>query len=213
MNEGAISLVTSDASRDWQRCGQQALIQQAETFLEQLIAALGITQLSEQTCQLCTGFRITLHAQTAFQIIPCLAPQTGLQTQTPQGQQQARIIRMILEPAFGGLQLTRRITASHQAIQTRQMAVVSALECRAQHFFRLHLRAQLTQLFGIGQHQRRFLTLRRSELLPGPFKGLQTRLAILLALRRQRQVFTPGAALKLSQFSGRQDLVLAQFRQ
>ncbi len=43
------------------------------------IASLGIAKLCEQARQFRAGFRIALHTQAAFQIIPGLAPQTGLQ--------------------------------------------------------------------------------------------------------------------------------------
>ncbi|MNY76122.1 hypothetical protein D3C86_2155990 [compost metagenome] len=50
---------------------------------------------------------------------------------------------MLLEPTFGGLQLTRRIAATHQAIEPRQMAIVITLEGAAQNFFGLDLGSEL----------------------------------------------------------------------
>ena len=64
----------SSVDRYRQRRRQQALIQQAQALLEQLIAALSVAQLRQQSRQLRAGFRIALHAQAAFQIVPGLAP-------------------------------------------------------------------------------------------------------------------------------------------
>ncbi|MNY29104.1 hypothetical protein D3C86_1631270 [compost metagenome] len=73
---------------------------------------------------------------------------------------------MILEPAFGDLELTGRIAAANQSVETRQMTAVVAFERRTQDFLGFSLGAQLSQLFGIGQHQLRLLSLCRRQLLP-----------------------------------------------
>ena len=77
---------------------------------------------------------------------------------------------MLLEPAFGSLQLAGRIFATNQSIEPCQVTVVAALESGAQHFFGFDLCPQLTQLFGIREYQLRLLTLCRGQLLPGTFK-------------------------------------------
>ena len=150
---------SSSVNRNRQRRRQQALVQQAQALLEQLIAALCVTQLRQQPRQFRTGFRVALHAQAAFQIVPGLAPKAALQTQAPQGQQQARIGRMILEPALGSVQLTCRIAAANESVEARQMTVVVALERRSQDLFGLDLSTQLPKLLGIREHQLRLLTL------------------------------------------------------
>ncbi|MNC61838.1 hypothetical protein D3C75_1118070 [compost metagenome] len=86
---------------------------------------------------------MALNTQAAFKVVPRLAPQAILQAQPTQCQQQARIFRVLLEPTFGGLQLTRRIAATHQAIEPRQMAIVITLEGAAQNFFGLDLGSEL----------------------------------------------------------------------
>ena len=73
--------------RSRQRQRQQTLIQQIQTFLKQLVAACRVAQLRQQSRQLGTGFRVALDFQAAFKIVPRLAPQTVLQTQTTQGEQ------------------------------------------------------------------------------------------------------------------------------
>ncbi|MNQ56478.1 hypothetical protein D3C85_706010 [compost metagenome] len=120
---------------------------------------------------------------------------------------------MVLEPAFGGLQLAGRIIAANQSVETCQMTVVAALERGAQHFFGLDLSPQLPQLLGIRQHQLRLLTLCRSQLLPGTFERLLPHRSVFFPLRRQGQVRPPGPTLQLGELRRRQDFVLAQLRQ
>ncbi|MNP53731.1 hypothetical protein D3C76_1482280 [compost metagenome] len=93
------------------------------------------------------------------------------------------------------------------------MAVVVTLERCAQDLFRLDLGTQLSQLLGVGKHQLRLLTLRRSQLLPGAFERLQSDSSVCFLMRRQGQVLAPGAALQLAQFSRWQDFILAQLGQ
>ncbi|MNN90720.1 hypothetical protein D3C81_2087210 [compost metagenome] len=50
---------------------------------------------------------------------------------------------MIFQPALGEVQLASRVTAAHQAIEARQMAVVVAFQCRAQDLLGLDLGTQL----------------------------------------------------------------------
>ncbi|MNQ83108.1 hypothetical protein D3C85_981790 [compost metagenome] len=93
------------------------------------------------------------------------------------------------------------------------MTVIVAFKCRAQDLFGLDLRAQLPQLFSIGEHQLRLLTLSRRQLLPGAIERLQANGAVLFLMRRQGQIPAPGATLQFGQFRGWQNFVLAQFRQ
>ncbi|MNJ55289.1 hypothetical protein D3C77_507720 [compost metagenome] len=50
---------------------------------------------------------------------------------------------MLLQPAFGGLQLAGQIGSAHQAIKSCQVTFVLTLDRRAQDLFGLALSAQL----------------------------------------------------------------------
>ncbi|MNH41107.1 hypothetical protein D3C79_1025430 [compost metagenome] len=50
---------------------------------------------------------------------------------------------MVFKPALGELQLASRVTAAHQPIEARQMAVVVAFQSRAQDLLGLDLGTQL----------------------------------------------------------------------
>ncbi|MDT4864753.1 hypothetical protein FQZ97_995230 [compost metagenome] len=75
---------------------------------------------------------MSLKHQASLEIFLGLAPQLALQTQPPQRQQQARITRVLFQPALGRLQLARGVAPTQQAIEAYQAAVIAALERRMQ---------------------------------------------------------------------------------
>ena len=117
----------SGAYAFWQRQRQQAFVEQAKALLEQLVAALRLTQAGEQARQFGASLGVALHAQAASEVIARLAPQTVLQAKAAKGEQQAGILRVVFEPAFGGLQLACLLyTSSSPRDRTRSRMPSSA---------------------------------------------------------------------------------------
>ena len=170
--------------------------------------------MRQQPRQLGTGFRAALAYQAGFQIFARLAPQLVLQAQPAQGQQELGVIAMLLQPAFGGLQLVRAVAATSTAIEVHQTAVVAFLEGLAQHFLGLFRRAQTQQLFGIGGHQRWLRTKVGRYVLPALGQRLQAAFALADApLARLAQRSHPGTALQVRQLGVLQHALLAQLGQ
>src|SRR3989344_1855917 len=105
----------ADLTKRSQR-SRKIAIEQTDALLEQPVAAFGIAQLREQTCQLGAGFRTMIETQARLQIVARLAPQRIAQAEPPESQQQDGILRVILQPALGIGQLARRIAALHTPI-------------------------------------------------------------------------------------------------
>ena len=103
-------------------------------------------------------FRIALYPQTAFQIIPRLAPQFATQAKPPQTQEQHRIFGLLRQPSFRCLQLFQRLLSPQQAVKPHQTDVVIELDGFAQQRLGFPISAQPVQLFAIHPQQFRLLT-------------------------------------------------------
>lgn len=189
-------------------------IEQDQALLEQLVAALDLAELRQQASQLGAGLGTALEAQAGLQVFPGLAPELVDQAQAPQGQQQAGIVRMFLEPTFRGLQLLARIAPAHLPVELHQGRVEALLERMAEDFFSLFLGAQAKQLGGIARDDRRVCTQRRRHVLPALGQRLQRRLALVQStLAGFLQGSHPGTAFEVAQFGILQHTLLAQLRQ
>ena len=196
------------------RAQTETAIEQADALLEQPVAAFGIAQLREQTCQLGAGFRTMIETQARLQIVARLAPQRIAQAEPPESQQQDGILRVILQPALGIGQLARRIAALHTPIAFHQAIVVLPFDRRVEHLFGLRLRAQTSEPVRIGAHHQWLPALRAGNGLPTLIQRLQARLRGqfgrlpgLLDRRRPRQYFQFAQARRW------QHSMLAQLRQ
>src|SRR5690606_1412234 len=142
-------------------------LQQAQTFLEQLVAALLLAQMGEQPGQLGAGARIATQAQARLVIIAGLAPQLMTNAQARQGAQQQRVLGMRLEPLLRLLQLLAAVGSPQPPVELHQLRLVALAQRPTQQALGLRLGAAAPQLFGVHRQQAGILLQGAAQQGPG----------------------------------------------